>query len=390
MYITTQEELNTLCERLVSCDMLALDTEFVREKTYFHRLGLIQVAGNGIAAVIDPILIPDIEPFLKLVKNPDILKVFHAARQDLEILFRLCGDVVKPVFDTQVAASVVGWGSQISFAKVVQKVVGKTIHKTETYTDWCRRPLSKGQIDYALNDVIYLVPVYEKLCRVLKKLDRYDWLNGEFKVLEDPKSFRGPEPGKQYLKIKNIRHLKPRNLGVLNELALWRENEAMKRDCLPKSVVRDEPLVEIARQTPRDIEGFASIRGMYPKEVHKSGKEILEVIARGLSIPDDQLPVLPEPDGYSARRGVEELLAACVQIRAEELKIEPSILADRKQIHSFVKSFDDKDETLEDHFLFQGWRKESVGTMLYSILKGEMGLVINKKGGVVLIPTPHE
>ncbi len=388
MYITTDEELSALCERLTSCDMLALDTEFVREKTYYHRLGLIQVASNGICAAIDPILVSNLQPFLALVKKPGVLKVFHAAKQDLEILYRLCGEVVKPVFDTQVAASVVGWGTQISFAKIVQKVTGKKIHKTETYTDWCRRPLSKNQIDYALDDARYLVPVYEKLVRVLKKLDRHDWVRAEFDFLEDPKLFTGPEPQKYYLKIKNTKHLKPRNLGILNQLAAWREGEAMKRDCLPKNVMRDEPLVEIARLLPRDVGSIASIRGVHHREVSKSGRQILQAVQKGLDLPEEELPVLPKPDGYSPRRGVEELLAAYVQIRAEELRIEPSILADRKRIHSFVKTYE-LGQDLEDHFLFRGWRKESIGAILYSILDGEKGLTIDKDGKVTLTPA-HE
>ena len=147
MYVTNQEDLIALCERLSSCEMLAIDTEFVREKTYFHRLGLIQVAGGGNCAAIDPILVGDLQPFLQIVRSPKVLKVFHAGKQDLEILFRLCGEAVYPIFDTQIAASLVGWGSQISFAKIVHKAIGKKIHKGETYTDWCRRPLTKNQID---------------------------------------------------------------------------------------------------------------------------------------------------------------------------------------------------------------------------------------------------
>ncbi|MEE2986785.1 MAG: ribonuclease D [Nitrospinota bacterium] len=386
MYITTREELNSLCERIKSCDTLALDTEFVWETTYYHRLGLIQVAGSGVFAAIDPILVKDLTPFLNLVKKTDIVKVFHAAKQDLEILHRLCGEVIRPVFDTQIAASLVGWGSQISFAKIVQKVTGKKIDKAETYTDWCRRPLSKNQIDYALDDVRYLVPVYDKLKKVLRKMDREEWVKGELKFLEKPETFAGPEPDRHYLKIKNIRNLQPRNLAVLNELAFWRDAEARKRDTLPKSVVRDEPLVEIARILPKDLETLSAIRGMGRKEVKKSGQQIFEVIQKGLKIPEDQYPLLPQPDGYSPQRGVEELLAAYVQIRAEELKIEPSVLADRKQIHNFVKCYELGDD-VKKHYLFQGWRKDSIGSCLYSILDGKMGLAIDKKGKVNLFPT---
>ena len=385
MYVTSQEGLNSLCEQLSSCEMIAIDTEFVREKTYFHRLGLIQVAGGDVCAAIDPISIPDLQPFLQIVRSPNVLKVFHAGRQDLEIMFRLCGEAVAPVFDTQIAASLVGWGAQISFAKIVHKAIGKKIHKGETYTDWCRRPLTQNQINYALDDARFLVPVYEKLVSQLKKRNRLDWVQGEFHALEDPENFVLPDPRKQFLRVKNIRNLYPRNLGVLRELAAWRENEARTRDCLAKSVIRDEPLLEIARILPSKIDTLEGVRGVNRREISKNGNEILSAIKRGLDVPDEELPVLPENDGYSTNRGVEELLAAYVQIRSEELHIEPTILAQRKHIHEFVKWYEQKKD-MDDHFLFQGWRKDCIGSNLLSILKGETGLYIDPSGEVGLNP----
>lgn len=388
MHITASDELVALSEELGKCSMLALDTEFVREKTYFHQLGLIQVAGKGVCAIIDPISIKDLTPLLDLIKNPNILKVFHAGRQDLEILYRLCGEAIRPVFDTQIAATMMGWGAQISFAKIVHKVTGKRIHKTETYTDWCRRPLSKSQIDYALDDVRYLVPVYEKLVGSLKKINRLEWLAEEWHQLENPDNFTLPDPRMQYARIKNIRNLKPRNLAVLRELASWREEEAMRRDCLPKSIVRDEPLLEVARLLPQDVKNLASIRGMNSKEASHSGEKIFSSIKQGLSVPEDQIPVLQDGEGYATRPGVEGLLAAYVQIRCEELKIEPNMLADRKLIHEFVKHYE-LQGNMDDIPLFQGWRKELIGKTLYSILDGQVGLAIDKKGKVCLIAPNH-
>lgn len=384
VHVTTQNELVSLSEELGKCSMLALDTEFVREKTYFHQLGLIQVAGNGVCAIIDPISIKDLTPFLDLIKNQKILKVFHAGRQDLEIMYRLCGEAIRPVFDTQIAATMVGWGAQISFAKIVHKVTGKRIHKTETYTDWCRRPLSKSQIDYALDDVRYLVPVYEKLIRSLNKMSRLEWLEEEWRQLEDPDNFCLPDPRNQYIKIKNIRNLKPRNLAVLRELASWREEEAMRRDCLAKAIIRDEPLLEIARLLPQDIKSLAAIRGMNPKEASQSGERIFVLIKAGMAVPEDQIPVLQDGEGYATRPGVEGLLAAYVQIRCEELKIEPNMLADRKLIHEFVKHYEQQSD-MDNIPLFQGWRKELIGKTLYSILDGKAGLAIDKGGKVCLI-----
>jgi ribonuclease D len=388
MYVTTDRELPDLIQKLENCKILAVDTEFVREKTYFHRLGLIQIGGDGVCGAVDPISVKNLDPLLDLLKRRDKIKVFHAGKQDLEILFRLTGEVVQPVFDTQIAASMVGWGAQISFAKIVKRVTGKKINKSETYTDWCRRPLRQSQIDYALDDVRYLIPVYHKLVKQLEKLNRSDWVEEEHRDLIDPANFELPDPHRQYLKVKNFRTLRPQSMAVLRELAAWREEQAMKRDCLAKSIVRDEPLLEIARSLPNSRKAIAEIRGVNSREVSSNGDEILKLIKKGLSTPEDQYPHIPDSSHYSTGRGVEELLAAFVQIRSEVLKIEPHMLADRKMIHSFVE-FHEKKEDLEKHPLFHGWRKELIGSDLHLLLEGERGLSINHDGKVHLIHPPE-
>jgi len=382
MYLTTDQGLADFCDQLNSSPTLAIDTEFVRERTYYHKLGLIQVSDGTHCAAIDPIHISNLEPFLNLVRNQNTVKVFHAARQDLEILHRLCDGVIHPVFDTQIAASVVGWGSQISFAKIVNKVLGKKIDKSETYTDWCRRPLSEQQIEYALNDVRLLFPVYENLKKVLKRLNREEWLQGEFIPLEDPDNFKAPNLEKLYMRIKNIRTLAPKNFAIICELAQWREKEAQVRDCLAKNIVRDESLLELARKAPIDSEGLSRIRGLHRNEITRSKKNILAAIQRGLNLSLDQIPKLPEFEIYKAPPGIEEMLSALVQIRAEKLKIEPSVLADRKKINDFVKCFDQK-LSLENHPLFCGWRKQAIGNQLYLALTGEMALAIGKNGKLI-------
>lgn len=385
MYITTQEQLASYSKQIENCKWLAIDTEFVREKSYYHHLGLIQVSGNGICAAIDPIAVKKLDCLLEVFKKKSILKVFHAGKQDLEILNRLCGMAISPIFDTQVAASLLGWGSQISFAKIVQKTIGKKIYKTETYTDWCRRPLSPNQIEYALDDVRYLAPVYEKLLENLKKANRIEWLNDEFSPLEDSKNYELPDPQKQYMRIKNFRNLRPRNLAVLMELSSWRELEARKRDCHPRSIMRDEPLLEIARVLPKDCSAMESIRGLHQKEIAKSGEMILEAIKRGKAIPEDEIPKSPEIRNYSTQPGVEELLAAYVQMRAVELKIEATVLADRKLIHDTVLRHE-QNEPLDGNCIFFGWRNELIGKTFLEILNGKKGLIVNGKGRIRLIP----
>ncbi len=384
MYITSADQLEVFCKNLQSAEILAVDTEFVREKTYFHRVGLIQVSSGEHFAAIDPVLLSDLTPLLELFKDPSKLKIFHAARQDLEILVRMCGQIITPVFDTQIAAALVGWGTQISFAKIVHKALGKKLHKSETYTDWCRRPLSDNQIEYAIDDVRYLVPVYNKLVERLKKMNRLDWVKGEVLAWEDPQTFALPDPQKRMMKIKNLRSLKPRNLTVLKELVSWREGEAVQRDCLPKNIVRDETLLEIARKVPKDLKMLSELRGFHQKELSKSGLSMLSAIEKAMGVPEEDLTVLPENNGHTTVRGVEELLAAYVQIRSEELKIEPSVLADRKQIHSFVTHYEHKLD-MEEHFLFQGWRKAFIGSPMLSLLSGKVGLKIDASGQVCLI-----
>jgi len=385
MYITSSDQLKIFCESLQSSDVLAVDTEFVRERTYFPRIGLIQVGGKEGFAAIDPIILSDLTPLLEVLKDPKKIKVFHAARQDLEILVRLCGQVIPPVFDTQIAAALVGWGSQISFAKLIQKALGKHIHKSETYTDWCRRPLSENQIKYAIDDVRYLLPAYEKLLERLVQLKRAGWVAGEVKNWEDPATFALPDPQTRFLKIKSLRSLNRRNLAVLRELAAWREKVAIARDCLAKTIVRDETLLEIARKMPKDIKELSTIRGFHYKEAGKSGASILKTVKKGNEVPETELPRLADTDGYSTTRGIEELLSAFVQIRSEELKIESSILADRKRIRCFATHFGQK-LNMDENFLLQGWRKECIGEPMLRLLNGEVGLKINPSGQIALIP----
>jgi len=259
------------------------------------------------------------------------------------------------------------------------------MHKSETYTDWCRRPLSENQITYAIDDVRYLMPAYEKLLEKLEQLKRTDWVAGEVKNWEDPATFTLPDPQTRFLKIKSLRSLKPRNLAVLRELAAWRESVAVSRDCLAKSIVRDETLLEIARKIPSEVKELSSVRGFHPKEIGKSGAAIIKAVELGNEVPEDKLPTVPEADGYSTTRGIEELLSAFVQIRSEELKIEPSVLADRKRIHSFATHFEQKLD-MDEHFLLQGWRRECIGEPMLKLLNGEVGLKINPTGQVALIP----
>ena len=221
--------------------------------------------------------------------------------------------------------------------------------------------------------------------KVLKKLNRDEWLQGEFIKLEDPNTFQSPNLEKLYMRIKNIRTLAPKNFAIICELAQWREKEAQNRDCLAKTIVRDESLLELARKAPKDIEGLNSIRGLHKNEITRSNKNILAAIQRGLKVPLDQIIKLPELEIYKASPGIEEILSALVQIKADKLNIEPSVLADRKKVNDFVKCFD-QNSSIKNHPLFSGWRKQAIGDQLYLALSGKTALAIGENGKLVDFP----
>ena len=232
------------------------------------------------------------------------------------------------------------------------------------------------------------MPAYDKLVSHLKKLNRLDWVQDELQPLMEPRNFELPDPRNLYLRVKNVRTLKPKGLSVMREIAAWRETEARRRDCLAKFIVRDESLLQIARQMPQSTKELHDIRGINGKEISKNGEVLLELVKKGVEMPEQDYPVLPESESYATNRGVEELLSAYVQIRSEELKIEPHMLADRKQIHSFVH-YHEQNDSLDEHPLFKGWRKGLIGSDLHQILEGRQGLVINKKGRVSLTNGNH-
>ena len=259
--IADSVELAALCHRLAAADYVAIDTEFMRDKTYYPQLCLVQVAGPNEAAAIDA-LAPaiDLKPLFDLLVNPTVIKVFHAARQDVETLFHMTGTIPAPLVDTQVAAMVCGFGDAVSYETLAAKLAGARIDKSSRFTDWARRPLTERQVSYALSDVTHLRPVYEKLKRRIDRSGRAGWVAEEMAVLTNPNTYR-QTPREAWRRLK-VRSEKPRFLAVLREVAAWREEEAQRRNLPRNRIVKDETLIEIAAHAPATPEDLARSRGV--------------------------------------------------------------------------------------------------------------------------------
>ena len=318
--ITDTKALTALCDRIANRDdFVAIDTEFMRDKTYYSKLCLVQVAGAEDVAAIDP-LAPDLDlaPLYALMANTNILKVFHAARQDVEIFVNQADAVPYPLFDTQIAAMVCGFGDSVSYDKLVRAKTGIRLDKTSRFTDWSHRPLSERQIDYALADVIHLRPVYEKLRARLDKTARSEWVVEEMAHLVNPDTYRN-DPSEIWRRLK-IRSTKPKFLAVLRELAAWREREAQSKDVPRNRILRDDALVDVAAQAPTSSVDLARTRAFNAESAGgRTGRAVLDAVRAALDMPKENWPNLPESkDAPQGRLPVAELLRVLLKVKCEE------------------------------------------------------------------------
>jgi ribonuclease D len=368
VYIHDTDALSAFCDIARASGRIALDTEFMREKTYWARLCLIQVAAGEEAAIIDPFEIDDLQPLLDVFSDEDVLKVLHAGSQDLEIIFRLSGKAASPVFDTQVAATLAGFPSQVGYARLVQDLFGVAIDKSDTFTDWARRPLTPAQIEYALMDVRYLEPAYLELTQRLEREDRLSWLAADFARMSDPALYE-VVPEQQFRRLKRISTLTRRQLGVLQTVAAWREREAMRRDLPRRWVVGDETLVEVARRRPETLAALADIRGLNPRSLGDGGSGLLEAVSTGCAVAEADLPRIDrKPRTIVDIEGVVELMGALVRVRASEHSIAVPLLATRSDLERLASG-----ERTESPLL-AGWRRSIVGDDLVRLVEGELTL----------------
>lgn len=387
-YIADPHGLGELCRRLRDNERFALDTEFVGEDSFVPRLELIQVAVADFSAAIDVPAIGSLEGFAELLADPRIEKVVHAGRQDLELFYVHLGRMTTPVFDTQVAAAMVGYGTQVGYAQLVQRVLGKKLDKSHTLTNWSQRPLTPEQIVYALEDVQFLLPVHEHLRQRLQALDRLDWIREEFTRLESRLSDGARDPQQRFMRIRGWENLKPRSAAVLRALVAWREEEARRRNKPRGRVVRDEVLLELARRTPESLATLRATRGLHPSEVERNGQAILTVISHALSLPASEWPDVPrtrKPDPEAD--GLVDLLQAVLKARALEEKIAPGLLAGAADLQALVEAKQDRDQ-LELPIL-SGWRRLLAGNDLLRVLEGTTAVSVDPKTGKVrLAPKP--
>jgi ribonuclease D len=381
--LTRTDELADLCARLAEAPFVTVDTEFLRENTFWAKLCLVQVAGPDEAAVIDPLADGiDLTPFFALLADERVEKAFHAARQDLEIFVQLAGSVPHPVFDTQVAAMVCGFGDQISYDQLVQRITGARIDKSVRFTDWSRRPLSPRQLAYALSDVTHLRDVYRELKARLAAEGRAHWVAEEMAVLTDIETYRfHPEDAWQRFRVR----LKPRQLAVLQALAAWREREAQTRDVPRARVLKDDALVEIAMQQPTDREALSRLRAIpkgYERSAAASG--ILATVTEAMALPEERLPKLPRfrpaPEQASAAA---ELLKVLLKMVAERHAVAPRILANADDLEKIAA--DDQ----ADVPALRGWRRELFGEEALALKRGELALALGRRG-VTTVRTPRE
>ena len=377
--ITDTDELTAFCKRLAEHDFVTVDTEFMREKTYYAKLCLIQAACVDEAAIIDPLADGlDLAPFLALMANEAVLKVFHAARQDLEIFYQLMDAVPAPLFDSQVAAMACGYGDQIGYEPLVRQVTGGEVDKGSRFTDWSRRPLSKKQLVYALGDVTHLVDVYLKLRDILAESGRADWVAEEMEALADPTLYR-TEPDEAFARLK-LRGVRQKDVGPIVKLAAWREREAQERDVPRGRILKDEAIFDVARAAPKDEEALGRLRTI-PQGFERSGsgKAILAAVAEGQAMSKDQLPkTAGGRRGQPAPADVVDLLKVLLKRQSEKHGVAPKLLASASDLEAIALS----DEA--DVPAMRGWRRKVFGELALRLKAGTVAMTLNE-GDLTLI-----
>lgn len=370
-YIDTPEGLEELCSQLRGSPWLTLDTEFIREKTYYPRLCLLQVANEELVACVDPIALPDLNPLLDILFDPEVTKVLHAAHQDLEILYTLRGEVPGPIYDTQIASTMLGNGDQIGYGALVSAELGIDLEKAHARADWCRRPLEPEQIQYAADDVRYLRDIYRSQLQRLTELDRLAWLDEDFAALSDPKRYANP-PETAWTRLKGAGRLKGVQLAALQQLAAWRETEASRTDRPRRWVLGDALLLDIARRMPDSRKQLERIRGMEEKLVKRHGEAILEAVRKAREIPRDQWPRIAEGPRLAPEQDeVVDALMAVLRSRCRRQHVSPSAVANRRDLEKLVLG-------VEDLPLLRGWRHAVAGEALRAMINGRMALSIQE------------
>ncbi len=377
MYISTHEELAAFCERARAFDAVAIDTEFLRERTFHPRLCLVQAATPDECVAIDPLAIRDLSPLAELMRDESTVKVFHACSQDMEVLYNTLGALPQPIFDTQIAAAFLGERLQISYHNLVQTFCDVSLPKTESLTDWSRRPLTDKQVEYAIDDVRYLIVSYACMVEKLEAQGRVRWVLDETRPLADISHYELDRRA-AYKRVKRVSSCTRKQLAIARELASWREGLASKRDIPRKWVMSDDVLLALVKRAPRDPVSFRSIRGTDQLSERDVDGALL-AIKNGLRCPPDNYP-----PAFHVRRGasaelesVTDLMYALIRIVSERSGVATAMIASRDDLVSYV-------EHPEKSRLREGWRFELVGSLLDDLLAGNMGLTVKDRAVQIL------
>src|ERR1700761_4049041 len=376
--ITTTAELAAVCDRLSRHPIITVDTEFLRETTYYPLLCVVQMASADEAVVIDTLAEGiELKPFFDLMANEAVLKVFHAARQDIEIVHHRAGIIPHPIFDTQVAAMVLGYGDSIAYDQLVGKITGHRLDKTHRFTDWSRRPLTKEQMNYAVADVTHLRDVFKALDADLKKRGRSDWVSEEMDILTSPSTYDN-HPERAWERLKS-RVRKPKELAVLMEVAAWREQEAQGRDVPRSRVLRDDAVGDISTHAPTSLERLANLRSL-PKGFDRSkwGTDIVAAVQRGLARDPASLPKLEKPRNNSNGAAIVELLKVLLRMTSERHAVASKVIATVDDLEQIAA--DDNADVGALH----GWRRELFGEAALALKHGRLALAM-EKGRVVRV-----
>ncbi len=377
MIIQTQQELDDLCAELSKKPYVTIDTEFLRDKTFYSKLCLIQVAADGVDAhAIDPIATDlDWTSLNDLLHNENVVKVFHAARQDLEIFYQLNGKIPSPIFDSQVAAMVCGYGDSIAYNKLVESITGTALAKNAQFTDWSRRPLAEKQISYALDDVTYLRQVYENLNERLTKQKRDHWVKQEMEILTNPDTYEMPV--ETIWKRVKIRSNKPEVLAVLRELAMWRENKAREKNVPRGRIIKDDALADIATYMPKDVEGLKRIRSLQGDIARgPTGNLLIDLVKKARKSPKDSWPKPASKIPLSRQAGpILEMLKMLLKINCSEANVATKLVANNSDLEDLCA-----ENPSDDINLLRGWRYEIFGKDAVEMKNGNLmiGLKNNK------------
>ncbi len=371
IYIDTNEALALSCDTIRLSKVICIDTEFHRETTYYPELALIQISDGEKTCCIDPLSITDFTPFIALLSNPNVTKVLHASGQDLEIFNHLFNTLPSPMFDTQIAAGLLGYGDQIGYAALIKKELNINIDKTQTRTDWLKRPLSKEQLHYAASDVYYLAKAYPKMVAELDSLNRLEWLRGDFSALCMPAKYK-VDTNHIWKKVKGNQKLSGMQLAILQALAAWREEIAQQRNRPRRRVIPDDALIDIARLKPDSAEKIKRLRSLNKTRLAPDDAEqLLQRIKNAQRMAQEHWPKHVKRHKLSMREeALVDSLIAILRLKAEEHRITPLNLATRKDLEMLLQG-------TTDIPLMQGWRYAHAGQAIEEYLNGKSTLQIH-------------